>query len=60
MSFVVVAVESEMVLALLTIIRPIQIPPVWSVQKAAAERLGKAAQPVQLHQRSGKTRIAGH
>ena len=28
-----------MVLALLTIIRPIQIPPVWSVQKAAAERM---------------------
>jgi hypothetical protein len=46
-----------MVLALLTIIRPIQIPPVWSVQKAAAERMGKAVQP---HSRSGKTRIAGH
>lgn len=28
-----------MVLALLTIIRPIQIPPVWTVQKAAAERI---------------------
>jgi hypothetical protein len=28
-----------MVLALLTIIRPLQVPPVWSVQKAAAERI---------------------
>ncbi|HEV7689609.1 MAG TPA: hypothetical protein VGO52_02245 [Hyphomonadaceae bacterium] len=28
-----------MVLALLTIIRPLQVPPVWSVQKAAADRI---------------------
>jgi hypothetical protein len=28
-----------MVLALLTIIRPLQVPPVWSVQKAAAEKI---------------------
>lgn len=28
-----------MVLALLTLIRPLQAPPVWTVQKAAADRI---------------------
>src|SRR5262245_13588455 len=32
-------VESSMVLALLAIIRPLQVPPLWSVQKAAADRI---------------------
>ena len=38
-----------MVLALLTIIRPLQVPPVWTVQKQAAERIGRSATPHTAH-----------
>jgi hypothetical protein len=33
-----------MVLALLTIIRPLQVSPIWAVQKAAAEQMKSAEQ----------------
>jgi hypothetical protein len=41
-----------MVLALLTIIRPLQVPPVWSVQKAAADRIEARKRDLRLVQRN--------
>ena len=43
-----------MVLALLTIIRPLQIPPVWSVQKAAADRIEALKRNLRLVSRKAK------
>jgi hypothetical protein len=40
-----------MVLALLTIIRPLQVSPVWSVQKAAADRIEARKRSLRLASR---------
>ncbi len=50
-----------MVLALLTIIRPLQVPPVWSVQKAAADRIeARKRNPRVMPRDPGKQPQPGH